>query len=168
MVHGTFSPARAWRPAVVAPLARTLGHAKDILRVHYTDIHQPKSNAIVTQHHRRSGSHGRAKRRLEHVGAKRANSGVNIVRARSGRAPKIQSANQEHKIDSASPELRHFHRICAAASKRDAAPGVHPLASHGNRKSLFIRLPRQNVRSNTAPIQQSARTHVLQPAGSVA
>ena len=26
MVRGTFSPARAWRPAVVARLARTLGH----------------------------------------------------------------------------------------------------------------------------------------------
>ncbi|CAD5373034.1 hypothetical protein RA210_U280009 [Rubrivivax sp. A210] len=32
MVHGTFSPARAWRPAVVARLARTLGRTNAAAR----------------------------------------------------------------------------------------------------------------------------------------
>ena len=32
MVRGTFSPARAWRPAVGAPLARTLGFTKSTMR----------------------------------------------------------------------------------------------------------------------------------------
>ena len=33
MVRGTFSPTRAWRPAVVARLARTLGSTKTLLTV---------------------------------------------------------------------------------------------------------------------------------------
>ncbi len=40
-VHGTFSPARAWRPAVVARLARTLGHAEYNRRSYFSDISQP-------------------------------------------------------------------------------------------------------------------------------
>ena len=45
MVRGTFSPARAWRPAVAARLARTLGHTHALPAA----ITTTKSKAVITR-----------------------------------------------------------------------------------------------------------------------
>ena len=105
-VRGTFSPDRAWRPTVVARLARTLGSTRNTanytgrkcacrrgLNSHEeTEPTVPVSPGVQAQHTEPSEvneqpdcSQGRRKRRPVQTRADAARDGASVAAARSGR-----------------------------------------------------------------------------------